>query len=304
MDQLPPPYPMIRQLLERGDVIPFLGAGASLVSPPTRGASEHEQAQKSGPELPTGRKLALTLAEKTALPGGELLALAEVAQYFELVMSRDDLNEELHGVFAKDYPLPPLHRYLADVETTLLIVTTNYDDLMERAFRDGGRPFDLVIHTTDRDLGDRLLWWPYGAADPEEVVSNKLAIDLSTVSVIYKMHGAVDRRDPGRDQYVITENDYVEFLTRDARQRAIPSVFAEPFQKRHFLFLGYSLSDWNLRVVLNRAVKQLGKEHKNKSWAIRTQVTPLEKRLWQERGVETYDMSIDQFVEQLKSAKA
>jgi len=304
MDQLSPPYPLIRDRLARGNVIPFLGAGASLVSPRTADPDAHEQARQNEPELLTGGQLAQTLAARMVLPEGTSLALAEVAQYFELIMGRPPLHEELHDIFAKDYPLPPLHRYLADLETMLLIVTTNYDDLMERAFRDRGRPFDLVIHTTDRNLGDRLLWWRHGAADPEEVVSNKLAIDLGAVSVIYKMHGAVDRRDPGRDQYVITEDDYIEFLTRDARQRAIPAVFAEPFQKRHFLFLGYSLSDWNLRVVLNRAVKQLAKERKNKSWAIRMRVSPLEKRLWQERGVETYDMSIDQFVEQLKSARA
>ena len=36
------------------------------------------------------------------------------------------------------------------------------------------------------------------------------------------------------------------------KNKAIPAIFAEPFQTRHFLFLGYGLNDWNLRVVLYR----------------------------------------------------
>ncbi len=114
-------------------------------------------------------------------------------------------------------------------------------------------------------------------------------------TVIYKMHGAVDRRQPARDNYVITEDDYIDFLARMTKNKAIPSIFADPFQTRHFLFLGYGLNDWNLRVVLNRIPKGIT------SWAIQYQPRRLERRFWQERGVEVYDLLLDEFIRQLTS---
>ena len=115
------------------------------------------------------------------------------------------------------------------------------------------------------------------------------------------MHGSIDRRGSTRDQFLITEDDYVEFLSRMIRKSAIPAIFAEPFQQRHFLFLGYSLSDWNLRVVLNRIDRDPRRRRGIGSWAIRSQVTPLERRFWEGRGVSVYNMDIDSFVDKLET---
>ena len=86
---------------------------------------------------------------------------------------------------------------------------------------------------------------------------NKLFIDLDSTTVIYKMHGTVDRvRDDG-DSYVITEDDYVDFLSRMTSHNAIPSLFMRHFRRRHFLFMGYGLGDWNVRVVLKNLKRLL-----------------------------------------------
>ena len=53
------------------------------------------------------------------------------------------------------------------------------------------------------------------------------------------------------------------FLSRMTQGLAVPSLFYEHFSERSFLFLGYSLCDWNTRVVLRNLAKyfptQLGK---------------------------------------------
>ena len=295
MDDLLPPFPLIRSRLQAGKVIPFLGAGASL------GTRQPGMAWKKGEAhcLPTAGELAAHLAKTTVFPDGEPPDLAKVAQYYQVVGGREALDEELRGIFDCDYPLAALHTFLAGVGTPLLIVTTNYDDLIERALRQAGRAYDLVVHTTDAKLGDRLLWWAHGEGEPQEVASNKLDIDFESVTVVYKMHGAVDRKAPKRDQYVITEDDYIDFLARMTKNRAIPAVMAEAFQVRHFLFLGYGLRDWNLRVVLNRVEKDLRRPKDITSWAIQRRPSMLERRFWQEKGVEVYDMDLDQFVERL-----
>ncbi len=299
MSGLEPPYRLIRKGLDTGSVIPFLGAGASL------GAMV---AGAEGPvALPSGRELAEQLALEANFPRDEEPTLASVAQYYEDVAAgRIALYEQLHTVFTKEYAPGRIHHYLAGIPGPLLIVTTNYDDLMERALREAGKPFDLVIHTTDPALGEQLLWWADDAEEPELVMANRLYLDLEEVTVLYKMHGAVDRILAARDQYVITEDDYVDFLTRLIKQEAFPAILAEPFQKRHFLFLGYGLGDWNLRVILNRVDKDLrhGPEGPAnlRSWAIDAFPSDLETRLWQGRGVEIYKLAIDEFLDGLTAA--
>ena len=302
MSQLVPPYRLIRERLDSGRVIPFLGAGASL------GGRQPGEVWKKGVRnfLPTASELAGYLAETTEFPAGETKDLTKVAQYYSVVGGRDALNEELHTIFNSDYQPTSLHKYLAGVPGPLLIVTTNYDDLIERALDEANRqsgtnprPYDVVIHTTDVDSGDQLLWWPHGETEPREENPNKLDLELETRTVIYKMHGAVDRGQAHRDQYVITEDDYIDFLARMTKNKAIPAIFAEAFQTRHFLFLGYGLNDWNLRVVLNRIEKDLRRRKGVTSWAIQYQPRELERLFWDRRGVNVYDQLLDEFVQHL-----
>lgn len=299
---LDPPYPFIIDQLNRGKVIPFLGAGASL------GGRLPGLAWQKGNKtfLPLGSELASHLARLMTFPTEEEhLELTKVAQYSGVSIGRTALNNELHEIFDCDYPLTSLHKFLANIDAPLLIITTNYDDLIERALDDRNkqegkavRPYDVVIHNTDAKKGEYVLWWPFGAKQPEDKVHPKsLDIDLTERTVIYKMHGAVDRRQTQRHSYVISEDDYVDFLARMAKKNAVPAIFADPFQTRHFLFLGYGLNDWNLRVVLNRIPKGI------RSWAIQYRPRALESRFWQERGVEVYDFLLDDFVAKLEEAE-
>jgi NAD-dependent SIR2 family protein deacetylase len=278
------PLPLSKSCLHAGKVIPFLGAGASF-----------------GPGgLPTARDLASALATKTRFPPEEPVALSTVAQWFEVVGGRQSLEDELHEVFAAAYAPARLHRYLAAVQAPLLVVTTNFDDMIEQAFDAAGVRYDRVVHTIGRRFGEHVLHWPHGASEPERKHPKNLDLDLSTTTVIYKMHGAVDRVLATRDQYVITEDDYIDFLARLTRRRAVPAIFAEAFQNRHFLFLGYGLRDWNLRVVLNGIERDVSGVHRIKSWAIDHEPSPLEQRFWQGRGVEVYRMSLDEFLNGLE----
>jgi hypothetical protein len=64
MNQLAPPYPLIRDGLFRGRVIPFLGSGASLGGRPFDIAWVKDQAMY----LPTAAELAGHLAQMTEFP--------------------------------------------------------------------------------------------------------------------------------------------------------------------------------------------------------------------------------------------
>jgi hypothetical protein len=313
---MPPPYGEIADLLKKGEVVPFLGAGVNFGARPTPGAKWNE---KDSNFLPSGVELSRFLADMSNFPAeddDELSDLAKVSSYFVETSARRRLRERLHDIFNRDCEPASIHNYLAEIgrHTPLLIVTTNYDDLAERAFNRLGLPFDLVVHPTDRkDVEASVLWWKHGATEPEVVPPNQLFIDLKNTTVIYKMHGTVDRVTAKWDSFVITEDDYIDFLSRMTGQTAVPAQFMRHFRTRHFLFLGYGLRDWNLRVVLKnlRAVlpaaedasKQMEDDDEGvlRSWAIQFNPSELETELWGAREVKIYDVDINEFVDKLRA---
>src|SRR5262249_3340802 len=73
--------------------------------------------------------------------------------------------------------------------------------------------------------------------------------------ILFKMHGSVDKVNAGNDSYLITEEDYVDFLGRAGGSYSPPYVNAL-MEGKDFLFLGYSLEDWNVRVILRKLLKR------------------------------------------------
>jgi hypothetical protein len=127
------------------------------------------------------------------------------------------------------------------------------------------------------------------------------------------MHGTIVRDTDVWDNFVITEEDYVEFLSRMTAKTAIPSLFYPYFRERSFLFLGYSLRDWNLRVVLKnlskfftaRSNKDIyGDDEPLPSWSIQYKVSELEMGLWQARNVKIFDTTLELFTENMLKKKA
>jgi hypothetical protein len=298
-----PPYGVIWNRLKTSKVVPFLGAGASFV-----GRASGASWNPSQPSfLPSGRELSHFLATETSFPSTEARDrddLAKVSSYYADVNGRRTLRERLHDVFLPEFSRGALHDFLAAVPAPLVIVTTNYDTLVEQAFLAAGKPYDLVIYPADRkDIANAVLWWQHNAPEPQVIAPNELDIDLSKTTVIYKMHGTIDREAAKWDNFVITEEDYVEFLSRMTANTAVPSLFLQYFRERSFLFLGYSLSDWNLRVILKNLTKFLPPKQANggddevlPSWAVQFRPSELECKLWERRHVSIFDLTIDEFV--------
>jgi SIR2-like domain len=301
-----PPYGDIVLGLHEGRVIPFLGAGASLPRPIER----TEPWSPRSESLPSGSDLAGYLGRMAMYPGEEAdwADLAKVASYSADISGRAQLKSHVRRALNRQTPYSALHRFLAETPAHLLCVVTNYDTLLERAFDDAAKPYDLVVYPADaRDNLNSFLVVKHGSRKHEYVVANQLDLDLEHRSVIYKMHGTVWPEDDSLDNFVITEEDYVEFLSRlTTNGSAVPKRFLQYSQQRSFLFLGYSLRDWNLRVVLRNLRRGLtpvvGASPDSDdvpSWAIQHRPSALEQRLWGRRRVEIFDMLLDDFVGQL-----
>jgi hypothetical protein len=211
----------------------------------------------------------------------------------------------LHNLFDVDYPSTPLHQFFATLPARLrekgyarcyqLIVTTNYDDLMERAFQAAGEPCDLVTYDAEGEhRGKFWHWLPNGEVRLIEKPNEYQGLSLEQRSVILKIHGAVDRATNERDSYVITEDHYIDYLTRTDITNLVPVTLHAKLRKSHFLFLGYSLNDWNLRVILHRIWRE--EKLSYKSWAIQKDPGPIDQAFWSKRDVNILDVDLKDYI--------
>ena len=305
-------FSLVAGLLADGEVVPFLGAGANLCDRPAGVGWE------LGVFPPSGLELAARLAEKSRFPDRGDPDLLRIAQYVDAVLGERDLYRYLREVFDVDYPPSSLHRLLARLPAILrdrgrpqlLVLTTNYDDLVERAFDEAGEAYDVVWYEAKPGgLRGRFMHrTPAGDVVAIKLPKKYTGLALAERPVILKLHGAIDRRESRGDSFVVTEDSYIDYLTGSDVGSQIPFSVRERMEDSHFLFLGYSMRDWNLRVILNRiwGARQLD----IKSWAV--QRAPLdegaravEEKLWQDRGdVELLYAELKQHVEGLEAALA
>jgi hypothetical protein len=295
-------YDAVVEALQTGKVNPFLGAGVNLCGRPEGMAWKAEQ------YLPDGRELARHLAGKR-YPEVRTESLVRVSQYYAVNEKIGPLRDKLHNLFAPQYPPTAVHNFLAKLPRTLerrfgsaryqVIITTNYDNALEDAFDalDPPEPYDVVWYASDGEYQGK--FWHKPAGGTPDIIRNpmKHEIALGERTVILKIHGGVDRDDSDRDGYVITEDHYIDFLTRTELNQLIPPEILATFKRSRFLFLGYSLNDWNMRVILLRIWQE--QEFGYASWAIQKDPTVVEQVLWNSRGVKVLNIPLETYIDEL-----
>jgi hypothetical protein len=302
---LEPHFRIVVKALAEGRVIPFLGGGVNLVHRP-QGTS-----WELGKTLPGSRELSELFAEKFAYPSPnphEVADITRVTQYVAAVAGQGELYYELHKLFDVDYPVTAVHHFLATLPAMLrrkghspraqLILTTNYDDVLERAFTEAEEPFDLLSYSSEEERSGRFIHRPPGG-EPRliETPNEYTGLRSSDRTVIIKIAGTVDRTDPQRDSFVITEDDYIEQLITDVSS-LIPVTLAARLRRSYFLFLGHSLRAWNVRVILRRI---WGDQRLNfKSWSIQFNPERIDQELWQKRGVDILNVPLEEYIAALK----
>ena len=304
-------YQMVVKRFVDGRVVPFLGAGVNLCGRP--GGTTWKQGQY----LPSGGELATHLAENFSYTLPDKNDLLRVSQYVDIMLGSGTLYDELHRLFDADYPPTPLHQFLAILPARLrekgyppryqLIVTTNYDDVLECSFKSVKEPFDLVSYVAEgkrEQLGKFWHWPPDG--QPRMIEKPNEYFDLPFEqrgkdvilkrTAILKIHGAIDRVNVDREKesFMITEDHYIDYLTHTDISNFLPVALASKLRSSHFLFLGYSLRDWNLRVILHRI---WGDQTLNyQSWAILLDPSEYDQKFWGRHKVDILNLRLEDYV--------
>ncbi|MEH7532635.1 SIR2 family protein, partial [Priestia megaterium] len=171
--------------------------------------------------LPTGRKLADEIVKqmpKVYQDEFKGKALPEVAEEFVQMHSNSPLEafSILNTYLNKEPQSIIYHEKLSEIPQIKNIVTTNYDDLFERA---------------------------YGKSKLSVILENSHIPLANTPVKLYKIHG--DMSHP--ESIVLTTSDYNDFFSFSHKNDSIWNKVTSLADETSFLFLGYSLEDPNVK---------------------------------------------------------
>ena len=234
--------------------------------------------------------------------------LPRVAQYVAVMKGSGPLYDELHALLDADATPTPIHRFFASLPPLLrergvphqLLVTTSYDLALEAAFLEAGEEFDVVSYiAAGPQRGKFCHIRPDGTGRVVDLPNTYAAeLSLEERTVILKLHGQVDRgAEREWESFVVTEDDYIDYLSHSDVAAAVPVGLAAKLRRSHFLFLGYTMADWNLRVVLNRLWSDRPLSYR--SWAVQPGAKPLEREFWRRRDVDVQELLLDQYIQLL-----
>jgi hypothetical protein len=189
------------------------------------------------------------------------------------------------------------HRVLADLDLPLYL-TTNPDSFMVEALRARGKKPVRELCRWDEDLD-----WPSFQPSEEETYKPTPESPL-----VYHLFGS----DEEVDSLVITEDHYFKFLVRTSAERdRIPNAIRMAPASSTLMFVGYSLYDWELRVLLHGLVASMGQRRKFKHVAVQlepadigdadiTAVQTFLQQYFQDEAINVFWGSTAQFMAELR----
>jgi hypothetical protein len=291
------------------------------------------------PPLPNANELAKNLAEDYGYPhlpkedtSGDAskpaVSLPEVAQYIYATEDARELYGALQERLTIECQPGSVHTFLANLPKTIkklgdhkehpLILTTNYDTLLEKAFDDAGEPYDLAVYQASGETPTKFVHLSWQERDPFVIEKPNNYPDKRQGepgfpfhddwelrrTLIVKVYGAVGTREPGcswdDENFVVTEDNYIDYLSGLSIEQLVPVQIRARLKDSHCLFLGYDISDWNLRVLMKR-IWSSGIDRK--SWAVQADPDDLQEQLWRQPStakVTLFSEPIDDYINGLK----
>jgi len=242
----------------------------------------------------------LKLLAMTTDLAGSTDPLTSISSYYENTGERKDVWNRLFQVVAPKETPTAIHRLIADAASThlgaakvvddYLIITTNYDSLMEKALDEKKVPYAVLR----RNRYDGKIYTRIENLEPEEkerleqlhpaCAPEQYSLQASRkMAVVYKMHGCLYQGLTEEDDgLVISDSDYVDFISNI--QNIVPSHVGSLMGTKHLLFLGYSFGDWNIRSLYERMVVRTAKTNK-RDYAVTRSLSRFEEVYFDKRDI-------------------
>jgi hypothetical protein len=206
----------------------FLGAGVH-APPPDQSRFEYPAEQRPPIGAALSRKLAADCNLSGRFPSEDPSNLQRVALFYEIARSRRQLADAVIDSVQTGKRPSPMLDVLAQLDFPL-VITTNYDQLFESALIGAGKRPRVSVYTPNLEATV-----DYRDPRPES-------------PIVFKIHGDIQRPET----MVITDEDYIQFVLRMSNKEQYDPV---PLTLKYYLmgwttlFVGYSLLDYNLRLL-------------------------------------------------------
>ncbi|HEX5886604.1 MAG TPA: SIR2 family protein [Pyrinomonadaceae bacterium] len=249
--------------------------------------------------------------------------LTSITSYYEKLLGRDKLWRTLTEIFRTKNTPTLTHRLLAQSAQyhlaqqgalDYLIITTNYDCLMESALDELKVPY--VVLTTNRGNKPKVLIRCSSTVPDGEDLKRKYfntvfpynfqMMKATSLVIIYKIHGCINSELEYADEgVVISDNDYVDYVSQMARtDGVIPAHVTELMREKPFWFLGYSLSDWNVRSIYETLKARSNPDQRpTKDYAVTRKVGPFEKLFFDKNDITIFEVELNEFVRGILDAR-
>jgi len=240
--------------------------------------------------------------------------LTSIASYYERLEGRQDLWNLLADVIRSKKTPTRTHKLLAEAAkhhlaqkgaTDYLIITTNYDCLMETALDALKVPY--IVLTTRKSDPKVLLRCSENVENREmlrnrywnrEYPGNFVLSKAQSVVIIYKIHGCLHPDINFENEgLVVSDNDYVDYVTQMSKIGIIPATVSELMREKRFWFLGYSLSDWNVRSIYETIKQKSDPDRKNRDYSVMYSVGDFEGLFFEKNEIRIFQASLNEFVD-------
>jgi SIR2-like domain len=238
----------------------FLGAGVH-AAPPEGSAFAYPEDERPPIGSALSRELARTCELGERYPDEDLGNLQRVALFYEIERSRHQLVEAVRNAVQVGKRPSPMLRALAALDFSL-IITTNYDQLFENALAAAGKQPRVAVYT------------------PELEPTTDYRDPTPQSPVVFKIHGDIARPET----IVVTDEDYIQFVLRMSNKDPydpIPLTLKYHLTGWTTLFVGYSLLDYNLRLLFKTLRWKIDSANVPDMYSVDFRPDPLILDVWQ-----------------------
>ncbi len=249
----------MRHALESGECVLFLGAGIG-----------RHMLDQNGKPAPNGSQLAQELAEHFEIDAEGSTDLAKISQVVEIrKRGRKELHAFLQKRLANLTPDNDLQWLLS--RPWKAIYTTNYDEVIERAFQLNPAPVQQpVVATVTADLVP---------------INNMFEVP------IFHLHGTLfGNKEP---HIIITEDDYTTFRER---RHMLFELLKTEFATSTIIYVGYSHNDNNWKILLSELIAEFAEVKRPNSFRISPETPSLDIEILRAKGVDTIESGLSDFV--------
>ena len=241
----------LHQDKENNNLVIFIGAGIS--------------ANYSNVKFPDWSELIDALSI-----GGNSSDPLQIAQIYQDNYSKYGLFKKVKEIFPKDYS-PKDEPYQSILKLNPAhILTTNYENLIEKAVEESG--YSQKYHIVDKD--------------------EDLPLANEKQKLLVKVHGSFDS-----ENIVLSEEDYSEY---EKNYPLILSFIRYIFSRHRVLFLGFSLSDPNFNRILYNVKNILKDESLEHTVILHSDISEEEKNYFLSKKV--YPITSKEIISELKEA--